>query len=197
MLTGPNGKTAGLEKADSITLDAHKWLNVPYDCGIFLTRHRQHLVAACDVPAPYLVSSDDEPDFMSLGIENSRRFRALPIWMSLLAYGREGVSHWVEKNINQAKRLADWIDASDDYELVYPCQLNVVLFRPTAKGLTAEAADQQTKTLLSKINQDGRIFLSPGAWQGKGIIRAALSNWQTEQADVDIAIEVLSQLASN
>ena len=92
------GKTKGIELADSITLDCHKWLNVPYECGVFLTQHRQQLFESCDVPAPYLSSLDDEPDFMSLGIENSRRFRALPIWLSLLAYGKEGIKFWVKEN---------------------------------------------------------------------------------------------------
>lgn len=194
LISGPEGKTKGIEQADSITLDAHKWLNVPYDCGIFLTRHRQYLFDTCDVPAPYLVSSGDEPDFMSLGIENSRRFRALPIWLSLLAYGREGVTHWVEKNIEMAKQLADWLTGSPDYELVYHCQLNVVLFRPKALGLTQAAADKRTSACLKSINEDGRLLLSPGSWQGNGIIRAAFSNWQTDEGDIEIAKQALSSM---
>lgn len=194
LLNGPEGKTKGIELADSITLDAHKWLNVPYDCGIFLTRHRQHLFDSCDVPAPYLVSSGDEPDFMSLGIENSRRFRALPIWLSLLAYGRQGVSGWIKRNIEVAKSLADWLEQSPDYELVYPCQLNVVLFRPKAQGLSSAEHDTLTGSYLDAINQDGRLLLSPGKWQGKGIIRAALSNWQTDDSDVEMAKQALTEI---
>jgi len=195
LISGTQGKTNGIEMADSITLDAHKWLNVPYDCGVFLTRHLDLLEQSFDVPAPYLTNELQTPDFMSLGVENSRRFRALPVWLSLLAYGKQGITSWVQSNINLAKQLADWIKASDDYELVHPCQMNVVLFRPSARGLSNQQADQKTKDLLKRINADGRLFLSPGDWQGQQIIRVAFSNWQTEQKDIRLAIQVLTQLS--
>lgn len=189
LVSGSEGRTKGLEFADSITLDAHKWLNVPYDCGIFLTRHLHYLVESCDVPAPYLVTSKADPDFFSMGVENSRRFRALPVWMSLLAYGKDGIRQWVSKNIAQTKQLADWFADSPDYELVYYGELNVVLFKPSGKN------DAATTALLHAINADGRIFVSPGSWQGQKVIRAALSNWQTEQVDLDIAKSALTELA--
>ncbi|USD27402.1 aspartate aminotransferase family protein [Pseudoalteromonas sp. SCSIO 43201] len=188
VIHGANGRTKGIELADSITLDAHKWLNVPYDCGVFLTRHLDYLVASCDVPAPYLVTSKCEPDFFSMGVENSRRFRALPVWMSLLAYGKQGIRQWVGKNIDQAQQLADWFACSPDYELVYYGKLNVVLFKPKGQD------DSATKRLLQAINADGRIFVSPGSWQGQKVIRAALSNWQTEQVDLDIAKSALTEI---
>lgn len=124
-----------------------------------------------------------------MGVENSRRFRALPVWMSLLAYGKDGIRQWVSKNIAQTKQLADWFTDSPDYELVYYGELNVVLFKPSGKD---EAA---TTALLHAINADGRIFVSPGSWQGQKVIRAALSNWQTEQVDLDIAKSALTELA--
>lgn len=130
LIHGPKGKTQGLELADSITLDAHKWLNVPYESGIFLTRHQQSLFESCDVSAPYLTGQAGNPAFMSLGIENSRRFRAFPIWLSLLAYGKDGIAAWVKNNIHCAAKLANWIADSQYYELMHPCQLNVVLFKP-------------------------------------------------------------------
>ena len=195
LVNGVDGKTRGLESADSITVDCHKWLNVPYDSGVFLTRHLDLLEASFDVPAPYLVNIGNVPSFMSIGVENSRRFRAFPVWLSLLAYGKQGVTQWIQSNIDCAKSLADWIEQSKDYELVYPCQMNVVLFRPNYNGLDSAQSDLLTAKRLEAINRDGRIFLSPGEWQGKKIIRAALSNWQTEQRDVDIAIEVLERVA--
>lgn len=194
LVNGSDGRTRGIELADSITLDAHKWLNVPYDCGMFLTRHRQYLFESCDVPAPYLVQSGEEPDFMSLGVENSRRFRALPVWLSLLAYGRDGIAHWVNKNIRQASELANWLAQSKDYEMVRYGDLNVVLFRPIIKGLNEEQLGRLCDETLSAINADGRIFLSPGQWQGQKIIRAAFSNWQTESDDIDIAKKVLLEV---
>lgn len=181
----------GLELADSITLDGHKWLNVPYDCGFFLTRHQRFLYESCHVAAPYLVQSDSTPDFMSLGIENSRRFRALPVWMTLQAYGKTGVRSWVEKNCRQAATLAHYLEASTDWELAFPCELNVVLFRPGSKILSKVSCQQ----ILQQINSRGKVFFSPGQWQGQAIIRAALSNWQTEDADVALANQELHAVA--
>jgi len=195
LVNGSASYTKGIEKADSITVDCHKWLNVPYDSGVFLTRHINVLEQSFDVPAPYLINETGKPDFMSLGVENSRRFRALPVWLSLLAYGKSGVRHWIERNIVLAQKLAHWIEQSDDYELVHPCKMNVVLFRPVNTGLTKQEMDAKTVNCLNAINKDGRMFLSPGIWQGEQIIRVALSNWQTEDVDIDIAIQVLKELS--
>lgn len=197
MLNGPDGKTKGIELADSITLDCHKWLNVTYDCGVFFTRHKDQLYVSCNVSAPYLTQTNDEPDFMSLGIENSRRFRAFPVWLTLLAYGREGISDWVKKNIEHAKLLSEWIDNSSEFELMHPCNLNVVLFRPKSDGLTEIEQDNLTSTFLEKINNDGRLFLSPGKWKNRSIIRAAFSNWQTDERDLEIAKEAFIEIANN
>jgi glutamate/tyrosine decarboxylase-like PLP-dependent enzyme len=195
LVNGPDSHTKSIEKADSITVDCHKWLNVPYDSGVFLTRHLDILEQCFDVPAPYLLNESGKADFMSLGVENSRRFRALPVWLSLLAYGKSGVRQWVERNIKLAQQLANWIDLSDDYELVHPCNMNVALFRPSCTGLTTQEADKKTVECLKAINKDGRLYLSPGLWQGREIIRIALSNWQTEDTDIDIAIAVFEHLA--
>ena len=192
---GVNGKTKGIERADSITVDCHKWLNVPYDCGTFLTRHFDLLEESFDVPARYLANDTNKPDFMSLGVENSRRFRALPVWMNLLAYGKQGIKSWVDNNIRLSKKLAVWIEDSNSYELSYPCQMNVILFRVNANDQTDEEVDLKTVQLMHKINEDGRFYVSPGNWQGKEVIRLCISNWQTDDADIDIAKQLLNELS--
>jgi len=186
LLTGSYGKTNGIEFADSITLDCHKWLNVPYDCGVFLTRHLSYLKAACHVEAPYLKSDGQEIDFMSLGIENSRRFRAFPVWATLKAYGKQGIRANIEKNIQQAKRLAQWIEASKQYVLVKPCQLNIVLFKPNP-----DFTPVTSEECMELLNESGCVLLSPGSWNAQPIIRAALSNWSTSDEDVERVINAL------
>lgn len=176
--------TNGINNADSITCDAHKWLNVPYDSGIFFTRHAEMLNRACSVNAPYLEVSNSLPAFMDRGIENSRRFRALPIWMSLKAYGKNGYRELVKKNCDQAASLAEWILKSSGYELMTSCKLNVLIFRP--KNPAVNVAE-----LLSVINQSGLVYLTPGVWFGSQGIRAAFSNWRTEQKDIETVCEVL------
>jgi len=181
--------TDGIELADSITCDGHKWLNVPYDCGLFFTRHPQILQQACSVAAPYLDVGGDQISFMDRGIENSRRFRALPLWLSLQAYGRQGFADLVEGNCNQARQLADWIAQSDGYELLHPCQLNVVVFRPKIDS-------HLIKPRLQQINRSGKVFMTPGAWRGQTAIRAAFSNWRTSEQDVAIVCQVLQELSA-
>ena len=189
LLSGKNGKTCGIEHADSITLDCHKWLNVPYDCGVFLTKHIQLLQASCEVIAPYLAGAENEIPFMSLGIENSRRFRAFPVWATLMAYGKEGIKTQVQRNIEQAQTLANWIDESQYYKLVKPCELNVVLFKPNQEQVNLTSTE-----CMKKLNESGQVFLTPGSWQGEPIIRAALSNWATTDDDIQKVIGALSAI---
>jgi glutamate/tyrosine decarboxylase-like PLP-dependent enzyme len=189
LISGVDGKTRGIEHADSITLDCHKWLNVPYDCGVFLTKHIPLLQASCEVTAPYLAGSDTEIPFMSLGIENSRRFRAFPVWATLMAYGRNGVKKNIESNIRHAKMLASWINESDKFVLLKACELNVVLFKPNSAKLNLTSDE-----CLAKLNSSGQVFLTPGRWNGEAIIRAALSNWSTTDDDVKRVIATLDEL---
>lgn len=177
--------SAGLELADSITSDGHKWLNVPYDCGIFYTRHLAYLQQVCSVAAPYLDIGSAAPSFMDRGIENSRRFRALPVWMTLQAYGIEGYRNMIADNCKHALQLANWIDASEHYELLSPCNLNVVVFRPK------HCSDAEVKQRLGQINASGETFMTPGFWGGKSAIRAAISNWKTTTTDIEQTCQLL------
>tara|TARA_R110000772_G_scaffold60904_9_gene137345 strand:- start:90 stop:1454 length:1365 start_codon:yes stop_codon:yes gene_type:complete len=186
LINGKDGKTRGIERADSITLDCHKWLNVPYDCGVFLTQHMDLLTQCCEVSAAYLASPENTLSYMSLGIENSRRFRAFPVWATLLAYGKQGVTDNIKANMLHARQFANWLDKSDKYELLKPCELNVVLFKPNAAVLNLTSAQ-----CMTKLNASGQVFLTPGAWQGEPIIRAALSNWATNVDDVQRVIAAL------
>ncbi|WP_431687812.1 pyridoxal phosphate-dependent decarboxylase family protein [Hahella sp. NBU794] len=189
LLEDRRGWTRGLERADSITSDAHKWLNTPYDCGIFFCRHMSVLQTCLEVPAPYLAVNSVTPSFMNLGIENSRRFRALPLWISLLAYGKAGIRQIVKDNCSQAERLAQWLEQSPDYELLKPAKLNVVVFRP--QGID----DAEVAPFLQRLNATGEVFMTPGQWRGRSAIRAAFSNWRTTRDDVDHVCALLERNA--
>lgn len=189
-LNGPDSLTKGLEFADSITVDFHKWLNVPYDAGGFFTRHLNLVAQSCEVVAPYLINNSDKKDFLAIGIENSRRFRALPIWYTIHTYGREGINQWISQNIECTKLLANWVAKHPKLTLAFEPNLNVC-------GFYLSEQPQKTNLLLDEINQLGDVFLSPGEWQGKFIIRAALSNWQTKESDIDIAITSIERAINN
>jgi len=186
---------AGWEAADSITVDGHKWLNVPYDSGIFFIQKTHHL-AAYDTfrnsSAPYLgeMSADsllDQINYLNFLPENSRRFRALPAWFSLNCYGKKGYQAIIENSITMAKKLSDWIEQQPALELVAPTRLNNICF--TLRGGEQAAVD----AFLYQLNQGGKVFMSPTVYQGKKAIRASFVNWQTSPAVIVHIQQVIEQ----
>jgi glutamate/tyrosine decarboxylase-like PLP-dependent enzyme len=178
----------GLDAADSITIDAHKWLNVPYDSAMQFTRHRDLQIEVFqNSGAAYLgnPSENESVDFVHLTPENSRRFRALPAWMTLMAYGQKGYQEIVERNCEAANELALKIKRSHHFKLLAPVRLNIVCFTLSQDdGMISTINIQQ---FLEMLREDGVIFLTPTTYKGIPSIRAAFSNWRTSSEDVEIA----------
>ncbi|KAJ3195365.1 hypothetical protein HK101_000407 [Irineochytrium annulatum] len=217
----------GLAMADSITSDAHKWLNVPYDCGIFFCRSLPLLQSVASptfdlgpgsAPA-YLASanpvSSSIPSPLTVGIENSRRFRALPLYANLVSLGRQGFHEMVERNLVFTRRLADWLHARKEVDVLNYCPrdgdvgygelLNIILFAPSADAPEElrNPVDGNAR-MVARINDTGKMYVTPTAWRGRKATRLAVSNWRTGTAlwkdgdkddpDLDIVKAVLTSV---
>ncbi len=182
--------TKGMEKADSITADVHKWLNVPYDCGLFFTRHfdLQHRVFRNN--AVYLETSTDQLEPMDVGIENSRRFRTLPVWFSLVAYGADTFRQIVEQHCHLAKQMASRLESSNMFTVLEKPRLNITCFAPLLPNKSVNDTEF-TNQFLTEVNLGGEVFFTPTVINEQRFIRAAFSNWRTQQNDVDRIVETL------
>jgi glutamate/tyrosine decarboxylase-like PLP-dependent enzyme len=188
--------TDGVEHADSIAADAHKWLNVPYDCGFAFVREPERLRRAFVEAAPYLPPLDDpRPNPGFLTPENSRRARALAVWATLRAYGRAGHRAMVERHLALARHLGERVDAAPQLERLAPVQLNIVCFRAHPDGVDGdEELDDLNRELGAALLRDGRVFAGTTTYEGRIAFRPAIVNWQTTEGDVELLVEVLGEL---
>ncbi|MBT8135406.1 MAG: aminotransferase class V-fold PLP-dependent enzyme [Gammaproteobacteria bacterium] len=188
---------AGAERADSVTVDGHKWLNVPYDCGFSFVRDAQLLARAFTYRADYLPKSDDpRPTIGAIGPESSRRARALSVWATLRAYGRRGVREMVETHLDLAQQLADRVDAAPELERLAEVPLNIVCFRFNPGGKTADELDELNRKLGEAIIADGRALAGTTLFEGRVALRPAIVNWRTRPADIDFFVDVVRELAN-
>lgn len=182
----------GIEAADTVTIDAHKWLNVPYDSAMQFTKHKDLQIKVFQNNASYLGDPDLMPDSMHLTPENSRRFRALPAWFSLKAYGRAGYREIVERNCAAAAHLGDLVSKSIEFKLLAPVRMNVVCF-----SFNKQVTMTEIRAFLARVRDDGQVFFTPTLYKGTPAIRAAISNWQTSETDTALGFEVLQKVCQN
>jgi glutamate/tyrosine decarboxylase-like PLP-dependent enzyme len=190
--------TAGIERADSIAADGHKWLNVPYESGFALIREPARLGTAFGMPgAAYLPGPRDRGGGYGLyGPESSRRSRALPIWATLAAYGRAGYRAMVERHLDLARRLAGLVEAAPDLELLADPQLCVVCFRAAPAGVAEKDLDDLNRRLGAALLADGRVFAGTTTYGGVVALRPAIVNWRTTESDIDAFVDVVRELTA-
>lgn len=181
---------AGHAGADSWATDAHKWLNVPYDCGIAVCAHPEAHAAAMEYAAPYLEISDLQAarDPMGYSPEFSRRARSLPVWAALRSLGRDGVAVLVERGCAQARQLADGLAELPGCEILNEVELNQVLLR--------FEDDARTTAVVQAVQREGEAWMSPTTWEERGAIRISVSCWRTDDDDVRRTLAAFARAVS-
>ncbi|KIC89090.1 pyridoxal-dependent decarboxylase [Flavihumibacter sp. ZG627] len=185
----------GWEKADSIAVDCHKWLNVPYESAVAFIHHSHQQLQVNTFQnsnAPYLGDPLVNFSYMNFLPENSRRLKALPAWFTLMAYGKTGYQSIVENCIERAFQLGDYITTSKHFELLAEIRLNTVCF--TLKG---SAPAERIDNILASINSSNKVFMTPTFFNGRKGIRAAFVNWRSSSEDVEIIISVLEEVVAS
>jgi glutamate/tyrosine decarboxylase-like PLP-dependent enzyme len=176
----------GVERADSWAVDAHKWLNVPYDCGIVLCRRADDHRAALAVEASYLVQggAGAPRDGFEWVPEFSRRARGVPVYVVLRALGREGVAEIVSRACALARRFAARLREVPGVDVLNDVVLNQVLVR-------FDESDARTRAVVDGVQQEGTCWMSGTVWDGAAAMRISVSNWSTTEADVDRSVDAI------
>jgi glutamate/tyrosine decarboxylase-like PLP-dependent enzyme len=176
---------AGYARADSWATDAHKWLNVPYDCGLAFVRDASALRAAFSIRAAYLVHATDL-DPMDQTPESSRRARGIEVWAALRSLGRAGLSDLFERTCRHAERFAQGLRGAG-FEVLNEVVLNQVLvsFGPA----------ERTRAVVAALQQEGTCWCGGTEWQGRAAMRISVSSWATTEADVDRCLDAMIRVA--
>jgi glutamate/tyrosine decarboxylase-like PLP-dependent enzyme len=189
---------AGLDGADSWTTDAHKWLNVPYDCGIAIVRDPEAHMAAMSYGAAYYVAGEGaKRDSGNWVADSSRRSRAFTVYAALRELGREGLADLVDRCCALARRMADGLRDAPGAAILNDVALNQVLvrFTPPDGDATRAEIDDFTRRVIAAVQADGTCWLGGTTWHGMAAMRISVSNWSTTENDIDISAAAIRRCA--
>ena len=206
---------AGLERADSVSLDPHKWLYVPLDAGCLLFRDAATARAAFTAgDADYIKVLEENAEeafaFWDYGMELSRRFRALKIWLTLRYYGVDRLAAAISDDISLAQYLAEQVERADDFQLLAPVELSICCFRYVPRELRKklqQVADDEQRRIEDELNalnqrimllvqRGGQAYVSNATIQGKFALRACITNFRTTRKDLDLTLEIIREAAA-
>jgi aromatic-L-amino-acid/L-tryptophan decarboxylase len=168
---------AGVERADSLVVNAHKWLFTPMDCSLLWTRRPEALRAAFSLVPEYLRTGDEAESLSEYGPALGRRFRALKLWAVLRCYGREGLQARIREAVRLAALFEEWVRADPDWEVCAPRHFSTVCFR-------WRGSDEENEAIVERVNRSGELFLSHTRLEGRYVIRLAVGNERSSEADV-------------
>jgi glutamate/tyrosine decarboxylase-like PLP-dependent enzyme len=192
------GRYTGLDRADSLALDPHKWLSAPVECGAILVRDGALLRDAFSLVPPYLRTEEGKgfgglPWFSEYGVQQTRGFRALKLWMILLQLGRVGVARLVARHVALAEALGRRIDEASDLERLAPVVLSIVAFRYVPPGWSSDDSrlDELNKQLMERVQAAGSAFLTNTVIDGRFALRACVLHYDTDTADLEALVETV------
>src|SRR5215212_1466609 len=183
---------AGLHRADSATLDAHKWLGLQKSCSVVLLREAGPLQAAFGHEERYMLHEGDVANPVDRTLEYSRPLRSLRLWMAFRVHGASQYRAWIERTLDNARRLTELIEDAPDFELLHEPQLSTVCFRHVPPGVAD--VDAHNVELARAMMRDGRIFLAPAAVDGRACLRACFVNFRTTPEEVALVLDVAAEL---
>ncbi len=189
----------GLENADSIVVNPHKWMFTPIDLSAFYTKKPEILKRAFSLIPEYLKTNVDNTveNYMDYGVQLGRRFRALKLWFIIRYFGVEGIQNRIREHINLAKKFSGWLKGDNRFEILAPVPFSVICFRYHPKDVKDEnQLNKLNEKLLNKINETGELFLSHTKLNGKFTIRIAISGLRTEERHVKKAWELIQNKAN-
>jgi aromatic-L-amino-acid/L-tryptophan decarboxylase len=177
----------GVEAADSLVINPHKWLGASFDCSTYFVRDPQHLIRVMSTNPSYLRSAADSQvkNFRDWGIPLGRRFRALKLWFLIREQGVSGLQARLRRDIGYAKWFAAQVDAAPRWKRVAPVPLQTICVRHEPAGLSGEALDKHTLGWVKRINESGKAFLTPAILDGRWMVRVAFGGEATEQRHVE------------
>jgi aromatic-L-amino-acid decarboxylase len=187
----------GVEGAESLVLNPHKWLGAVFDCSVYFVRDPQHLVRVMSTNPSYLQSSADAEvkNLRDWGIPLGRRFRALKLWFLIRAEGVEGLQQRLRRDLANAAWLAKQVETTPPWKLLAPVHLQTLCVRHEPAGLTAEQLDAHTRSWADRINRSGKAYLTPATLAGRWMVRVSIGAELTELHHVEALWELMRQEA--
>ncbi|HEX8926179.1 MAG TPA: pyridoxal-dependent decarboxylase [Terriglobales bacterium] len=187
---------AGIERADSITIDPHKWLAMPFSAGVILTSHPELLEQTFGVTPPYMprLAATRTLDNFKLSAQWSRRMNSLKFWLTLRVHGRQAYEEMIDRHLKLAEKIAEWIKQSGTYELTAPHTLPILNFR--VKGCTTETeADTVHRAIMDAATRDGQVWFSRTRVNGQNVLRLMVISYLTDEENVERLTTALREAA--
>jgi aromatic-L-amino-acid/L-tryptophan decarboxylase len=173
----------GIELADSITVDPHKWLAVPFAAGVILTRHPKMLEQAFSVAAPYMPKAEGArlADNSRISTQWTRRMNSLKLWLTLRVHGRKAYEEHIDRQLHLARMFATWIEQSAEFELASPTMLTIVNFRVKSQGRNAQELAAIQADIVDHVTRDGQLWISDTVVNGGSVLRVMVISYLTEE----------------